>query len=163
MQMAAFPFFFTNHRGSLRGALRGGLLGASTLVACAASGASAPSQVPRASARVFPLGDSLLCKLPYAPGTPESLTPKPRLVLVEGVSTETPLVSFYGHQILALERQAMPKGGGPSVFFDAPESKYLFMLDQERLRLVVALKTKENEVGRQPRRNEGVAGNCSPL
>ena len=159
MQTTAFPFFFT----SLRLGLRLSLLGAWSLFGCAAFGASAPAQVPRASARVFPLGDSLLCKLPYAPGASEPLTPKPRLVLVEGVNTETPLVSFYGHQILALVRQAKPKGGGPSVFLDAPESKYLFTLDQERLRLVVALKTKENGVGRHPGRNEGVAGNCSPL
>lgn len=119
----------------------------------------------RASA-VFPASDAVLCKLPYAPGASGSPTPKPRLVLVEGASDRNPVVSFYGHQVLALTRQGNTSEAGDGarpVHLDAPASKYYFTLDRERMRLVVALKTEHNEGGRRPRENEGVAGNCSPL
>ena len=109
----------------------------------------------------FALTDSVLCKLPYEPGVGEGPTPRPRLVLVEGVSRGQPMVSFYGHQTLPLSK-AREKGTG-AFLLDAPSSRYLFKLDPARLRLVVALKTQGNGQGRAPGQNEGVAGNCSPL
>lgn len=105
--------------------------------------------------------DSVLCRLPYAPGLAHVDPPKPRLVLVENVSAPRPLVSFYGHQILALARSR--DGASGADLLDDPASRYLFRLDTARMRMAVAPKSPANEGGRRPAIGEGVAGNCSPL
>jgi hypothetical protein len=109
----------------------------------------------------FALTDSVLCKIPYEPGSAEGPTPRPRLVLVEGMSKGQPLVSFYGHQTMALTKETDKETGVISL--DAQSSRYFFKLDSVRGRLVVSIKTPQNDTGRTPGENEGVAGNCSPL
>lgn len=166
MPTMAFPFCFTKSTQGIVAtpgiaATPGIVLGVCLLFNGIARGAT---KEPPA----FAASDSLLCKLPYAPGADEtsSPTPRPRLVLVEGVSATHPLVSFYGHQTLVLAKlanQKEPKGVVSPMQLDAPHSKYLFTLDPERMRLVVALKTKQNNEGREPRPGEGVAGNCQRL
>ncbi len=108
--------------------------------------------------------DSVLCRLPYAPGVPADSgtgASKPRLVLIEGVSRQRPHVSFYGHQIQELAK--VKEEGTGAWYLDGPDSRYLFKLDEARMRLSVALKTQENAGGKSPLPGQGVAGNCSPL
>jgi len=105
--------------------------------------------------------DGLVCRIPYTPGLLAGTPEKPRLIMVEGVSRQQPLVSFYGAQVGALSKQRDKDSG--ALFLDAPSSRYLFKLDSERLRLIVAVKTEDNDGGRNPAAGEGVAGNCSPL
>lgn len=87
------------------------------------------------------MADSVVCAVPHIPlgnASAGQATPKKTLIYIENLSQREPQVAIYGHQVSTLHKRLI---GPKSYEFDSKESKYHVTYDQERMRIIIGLKT----------------------